>query len=59
VTYLNCPHCALSLPERADDRHSVVACPRCQGRAGLVIPMYRTDHLRPPVSERDPEPQLA
>ena len=59
MTYLNCPQCALSVPEHAAQRETLVPCPRCQGRTGLVVPMYRTDHLRPPVTAREAEPQAA
>jgi hypothetical protein len=59
VTYLNCPRCALSVPERTPEPHSETPCPRCLGQAGLIVPMYRTDQLRPPVAPREHEPQLA
>jgi hypothetical protein len=59
MTYLNCPQCALSVPERDVEREMIVPCPRCQGQTGQVVPMYRTDHLRPPVSTRAREPQTA
>jgi hypothetical protein len=55
--YLNCPQCALSVPERPSGQQTVVACPRCLGRTGAIVPMYRTDHLRPPVPA--PVPQAA
>ena len=57
--YLNCPQCALSVPERPAAQDLVVACPRCLGRSGAIVPMYRTDHLRPPVTTPLPEPQAA
>jgi hypothetical protein len=52
--YLNCPQCALSVPEHDTQRETIVPCPRCLGRTAQIVPMYRTDHLRPPVAARDP-----
>ena len=57
--YLNCPQCALSVPERPTGQQTLVACPRCLGRTGVIVPMYRTDHLRPPVATPEPQPQAA
>jgi hypothetical protein len=60
MSYLNCPHCGLSLPRRAGaDRSVDEPCPRCLGRSGALIPMYVTERLRPPVRAAEPEPQAA
>jgi hypothetical protein len=60
MSYLNCPHCGLSVPSRAGEPAPAdEACPRCRGRLGLIVPMYVTARLRPPVAPEELEPQAA
>ena len=56
VTYLNCPRCGLSLRAHHDPAPDP-ACPRCRGQVGLIVPMYETERLRPPVAAPEVEPQ--
>jgi hypothetical protein len=56
MSYLNCPRCGLSL--RAHPDHGPdPTCPRCRGQAGLSVPMYETERLRPPVAAPEVEPR--
>ena len=59
MTYLNCPRCGLSVVERPS-RATEAICPRCHGRAGLLVPMYATDRPRPPAeADAEPAPRAA
>ena len=58
LSYLNCPRCGLSVEAHAGQAVEV-SCPRCRGRANVVVPMYETDRPRPPVDARAPESQAA
>lgn len=44
MPYLNCPRCELAIPLR-DGAGDIRECPRCQARAGLAIPLFRSDAL--------------
>jgi Zn-finger nucleic acid-binding protein len=60
MSYLNCPQCGLSVPNRAGEaQHVDELCPRCRGRSGALVPMYVTERLRPPVASEELEPQAA
>ena len=52
ISYLNCPRCGLSVRARPEEV-SGASGPRGRGRAGLQVPMYETDRLRPPVTAPD------
>jgi hypothetical protein len=58
MSYLNCPRCGLSVQARPGQVIDET-CPRCRGRAGIIVPMYETDRPRPPVVSADREPQAA
>jgi uncharacterized Zn finger protein (UPF0148 family) len=58
MSYLNCPRCGLSVETHAGEVPDT-SCPRCRGRANLVVPMYETDRPRPPLEARRPESQAA
>jgi DNA-directed RNA polymerase subunit RPC12/RpoP len=58
MSYLNCPRCGLSVETHTDEVPEV-SCPRCRGRANLVVPMYETDRPRPPLEAREPASQAA
>ena len=51
MSFLNCPRCGLSV--EIDAGHAPeTTCPRCRGRAHVLVPMYETDRPRPPVEAR-------
>ncbi len=58
MSYLNCPRCGLSV-EAHPGHAAEVNCPRCRGRANVLVPMYETDRPRPPLAAREPEWQAA
>ena len=47
MSYLNCPQCGLSIRLHAGNL-LLENCPRCRGRRGVAVPMYRTERPRPP-----------
>jgi hypothetical protein len=44
MPYLNCPRCELAIRLR-DDAVDMRECPRCNARAGLAVPLFRSDAL--------------
>jgi hypothetical protein len=58
VSYLNCPRCGLSV-EAHPGQSVEVSCPRCRGRANVLIPMYETNRPRPPLDAREPASHAA
>lgn len=58
TSYLNCPRCGLSVETHAGHA-SDVSCPRCRGRAGVLVPMYETDRPRPPIEAGEPVARAA
>jgi DNA-directed RNA polymerase subunit RPC12/RpoP len=58
MSYLNCPRCGLSV-EITHTHAPDVNCPRCRGKAHVLVPMYETDRPRPPVPAPEPMPHAA
>lgn len=50
--YLNCPDCGLSI-RRAYAPAPMESCPRCLGRVGRPIPLFRTERPYRHVAERE------
>jgi DNA-directed RNA polymerase subunit RPC12/RpoP len=57
MSYLNCPRCGLSVEVHA--AQAPVSCPRCRGRANVLVPMYETDRPRPPLDAHRPVSRAA
>ena len=58
MTYLNCPHCGLTITPKADWL-VVKYCPRCIARRGVLVTLFASslpvDALYPDDAKPDPE----